>query len=377
MKFCFVCNEYPPFVNGGIGTFTKEIAESLVREGHSVTVVGFYNNLKEDAFEVINGVELQMLKKPFQSYLLARTRLLYKIKKLHDQKVFDILECQDNSGLITFLPKLDCKIIVRFHGSITYFNDEMKQRSFKDYAWKFLEAKTIAKADQLVSVSDYTAERTRALFSIPQRRSIYTIYNGVVVDKDLVERDYTENSSFNVVFSGSILRKKGFFSLINSWDSFNSEYPGAVLHIAGKDNQGVLERILERNGLIKGLKYHGILDKNSLNELYDKCDIAVFPSFSEAFALAPMEAMARRLPVIYSKLSSGKELIPEHKYGYLIDPNFPEQITTCLREYKALSISEKKKIANNSYDLIKNKFDVSALTKVNIEMYNKVIYGEN
>ena len=40
MRILYICDEYPPCVQGGIGTFTKDLAEALVKEGHQITIAG-------------------------------------------------------------------------------------------------------------------------------------------------------------------------------------------------------------------------------------------------------------------------------------------------------------------------------------------------
>ncbi len=49
--------------------------------------------------------------------------------------------------------------------------------------------------------------------------------------------------------------------------------------------------------------------------------MAVFPSYAEAFAIAPLEAMAWGCPTIYSQRGSGPELIRHGDDGWLVDPD--------------------------------------------------------
>jgi hypothetical protein len=36
----YICNEYPPVPQGGIGTYVHTIAHALKKRGHSVTMIG-------------------------------------------------------------------------------------------------------------------------------------------------------------------------------------------------------------------------------------------------------------------------------------------------------------------------------------------------
>lgn len=42
MRVAILTNEYPPYIFGGIGTFTESLAESLARRGIDVLVVAGY-----------------------------------------------------------------------------------------------------------------------------------------------------------------------------------------------------------------------------------------------------------------------------------------------------------------------------------------------
>jgi glycosyltransferase involved in cell wall biosynthesis len=58
--------------------------------------------------------------------------------------------------------------------------------------------------------------------------------------------------------------------------------------------------------------------------------VAVFPSFAEAFALAPLEAMAAGCPTISTRRGSGPEMIVEDRDGVLVDPGRPEEIADAI-----------------------------------------------
>jgi glycosyltransferase involved in cell wall biosynthesis len=74
------------------------------------------------------------------------------------------------------------------------------------------------------------------------------------------------------------------------------------------------------------------VSRELLIEVLSKARVAVFPSFSEGFAWAPLEAMAYGCPTIFTLLSSGPELITEGRDGLLIDPHRPIHIAEAIVE---------------------------------------------
>jgi glycosyltransferase involved in cell wall biosynthesis len=112
--------------------------------------------------------------------------------------------------------------------------------------------------------------------------------------------------------------------------------PDAELHIFGKDGraddgrsmQAVLASML--NGARSSVHFHGHVARETLLDAYRTFAAAVFPSRAEAFAIAPLEAMAGGCPTIYSRRGSGPELLRHEVEGLLIDPDNPDQIAEAI-----------------------------------------------
>ena len=58
--------------------------------------------------------------------------------------------------------------------------------------------------------------------------------------------------------------------------------------------------------------------------------VAVFPSYAETFAMAPLEAMACGCPTIYSRIGSGPELMEDARHGLLVEPKRPKEIAAAI-----------------------------------------------
>ena len=66
--------------------------------------------------------------------------------------------------------------------------------------------------------------------------------------------------------------------------------------------------------------FHGPVARAHVREALAQARVAVFPSFAEAFAMAPLEAMEAGCPTIYTSRGSGPELIQHGADGLLVDP---------------------------------------------------------
>lgn len=375
-SICFICNEYPPCANGGIGTFTKEIAEALVIQGVDVYIVGFYSDIATEQYELINGVNIYRL--PSNSTMLGsfinRIDLYNKAKWLIRQFNIQIVEAYDFSGLTAFWPKLPVPLICRLHGSIYYFYDEMGVKGLKPEIWKIIEGKALRNYKNIISVSQYTANRTLDLFET--NANIEVIYNGVSglrVESNYASKLEGENH-FKVIFAGSVIKKKGVLQLANAWKHVIKNNPHAHLYIVGKDTE---QRVNEIKAILSNelnsISYLGLMPKDELIGLYQEMDLAVFPSYSEAFSLAPMEAMKEGLPVIYTKRASGHELIDEGIDGLLVEPDDINELAGKINKVITMNPEERQAMAELGKNKIYNMFNFDKTVACNIDYYQRVL----
>jgi glycosyltransferase involved in cell wall biosynthesis len=143
-----------------------------------------------------------------------------------------------------------------------------------------------------------------------------------------------------VVFTGTLAPKKGIQSLIRAWPLVREGCSDAVLHVYGKDGRTQcgepmrenLEQELEGD---TSVRFYGHVPHEVLFEALAAAAVAVFPSYSEAFGIAPLESMAHGCATVYTRCGSGPELIHDGVDGLLIDPADPKDIAQAIRRLLA------------------------------------------
>jgi glycosyltransferase involved in cell wall biosynthesis len=331
MKLCFICNEYPPMPHGGIGSVVQLIARAMIREGHQVRVVGAYRQSEAEVREYDQGVEVIRLQIPEWRFgwATARYRLFTTVAEWAKRREIDLIEVPDYQGWAAGWGRLSVPVVGRLHGSSTYFAAEMGWRSDRLDFW--IERASLRRCDFIASTSRYTAERTRLLFKLKNTADAI-LYNPV----DLPEvSPMGTRSRSRVVFTGTLNSKKGVISLVRAWPEVQHACPDSELHLFGKDTlkdgksmAGYLASLL--NGCRDSVHFHGHTSRAELLENLKYPRVAVFPSYAEAFAMAPLEAMAHGCPTIYSRRGSGSELIDDGREGLLIDPDQPKEIAAAI-----------------------------------------------
>ena len=126
----------------------------------------------------------------------------------------------------------------------------------------------------------------------------------------------------------------------------------------------VPDEILEKYSGNKQIKFLGMKTHKELNKkIYPAADIFLYPSFTDTFGFAILEAMSFGLPVVTCSGQSRKELIEEGKNGFVVD-------------------LDKKQERNDIYDLSRQKRTVENILKRTIFLMNnrkltKKISGNN
>lgn len=329
LRICFLCNEYPPGPHGGIGTCTQTLARALVAAGHRVRVIGAYPAGDPGApYEIDEGVEVWRLRdgtyRPGKA--LVRHRLFRTVALWARSGEVDLIEAPDWEGGIAAWPALPVPVVVRANGCAIYFAAVLGERPPPVTA--LLERAAFRRADSWCAVSEYTARKMIELFR-PARTALAVLPNPVALPAPGAARA----RQARVVFTGTLARKKGVVELLQAWPRVRAAYPGTELHLFGRDGstdagasmRGLLESRLGAT-VANGVHFHGHVQHPELHRALQTARVAVFPSFVEAFALAPMEAMACGCPTIYSRRTSGAELIRHDESGLLIEPSDPTAI---------------------------------------------------
>ena len=114
--------KYPDNI-GGITSFVKNFSSQLITEGHRVSVF-VYNQSNSDIF-CEDGVTIHFLQRRRViglTWFFNRLSFNKYVTKIVKEKKIDVLEAPEWGGFTAFM-KFDCPLILRLHGSDTYFCD--------------------------------------------------------------------------------------------------------------------------------------------------------------------------------------------------------------------------------------------------------------
>jgi glycosyltransferase involved in cell wall biosynthesis len=128
---------------------------------------------------------------------------------------------------------------------------------------------------------------------------------------------------------GRLVPVKGQRDMILAFNEFLPACPNAVLHIAGDGpEREALAALINELGLQHNVSLLG--SRSDIPQLINEYDCFVFPSHSEGFSGAIVEAMFAGLPVLASDIPVNKEVITHLETGYFFEKGSVQSIKNAL-----------------------------------------------
>ncbi|WP_418263860.1 glycosyltransferase family 4 protein [Flavobacterium faecale] len=327
MKIAFLTPEYPHAKtgnSGGIGTSIKNLAQGLLQEGCVVKVLVY--GQKEDSMFEDEGVLVQQIKNvkiKGLSWFFTRKKIQQIINNLYRCKQIEVVEVADWTGISSFM-SLDCPVVMRLNGSDTYFC-HLDERVVK-WKNKFHEKRSLQNADALLSVSQFTADTTNAVFGLKKE---FTIIPNSIDVTAFAKDQKIQVSSNTILYFGSLIRKKGLLELPYIFNEVIKENPTAQLVLVGKDVPDIISGSKSTWEMMKSLfseqamaqvRYLGSVPYNTIQTHINQSTVCVFPSFAEALPVSWIEAMAMEKAIVASNIGWAVDVIDDNVNGFLVHP---------------------------------------------------------
>ncbi len=380
MHIGFLTPEYPHHKakpSAGIGASIKNLATALIENGIKVSIFVF--GQEHDEIFRLDEINIHLIKQrkyKFLGWYLHRKFLQNYLNKAIVQEKIDAIEAPDWTGITAFM-KLKCPLVIRFHGSDTYFCHLENRKQKKKNFW--FEKKALEGADHLLSVSEFTAEKTANLFGI--KKKIEVIPNSVDVGYFCPLSKAVEPNS--ILYFGSIIRKKGVLELAAIFNLIVAEKSEARLLFAGKDVKDSSTDLSTKQLIIDRLspsakintEWLGVLPYEKVLRQIAAANVVVLPSFAEALPMTWLEAMATEKALVTSNIGWAKEVMVDGVTGFTVDPKDHKTYAG-----KVLQLLDDSKLANEmgkaAREQVISKFSTEIVVERNLEFYRRIVKSE-
>lgn len=380
MKIAFLTPEYPherTGNSGGIGTSIKNLAKGLLSGGCQVRVL-VYGQKEEGLFED-DGIVIQQIRNvkiKGLSWFFTRKKIEKRINQLYIKKEIDLVEAPDWTGITSFIQPTKCPIVIKLHGSDTYFC-HLDQRKVKFWN-RFHEKRALKNADGLISVSQYTADVTTKLFQL--EKEIAIIPNGILID-NFKTTDASVQKKNLILYFGTLIRKKGVLELPLIFNEVIKVIPTAQLVLVGKDSADILTGSSSTWELMKSLfteealaqtKYIGGMPHDKIQTQIDLASVCVFPTFAEALPVSWLEAMAMKKAIVASNIGWANEMIVNGESGFLVHPKDHQQFAFKIVE-SLTNHDEATQFGIKAHEAVLENFESEIVAQKSIDFYQKIV----
>ncbi len=357
MKICYLSD-----INSA---HTKKWCKYFVDNGHDVYVIslrkGEYPGAKVYSLEVDDSIR----NKESGSGKFEYLKKIKKIKKIVHEIKPDLLHAHYASsyGLFGALCNYHPYIISLWGSDILLFPKQgIIQRNIIKYNFK--------KADMIFSTSRYMENEAVKYTNKPIEITPFGIDFNIFNNKNIRNEDEVV-----IGIVKALEQVYGIDYLIKAFNKIINKYPdkNIKLKILGEGTQsGSLRELVDELEINDNVEFLKPTNLEGVSDFYNKINIAVFPSISESFGVAVIEAQACGVPVIVSDIPAFNETTIPGKTSLICRIKDVDTIVDAV-EKLVLNKAFYKEMSKNAEIFVKENFDVNEIFKRINMIYKDIV----
>ncbi len=391
---CVVPSYWPAFKYGGPTVSVHGLNKALMKKGINVTVYTTNVGLDDKVF-VNQEVEVDGVKVTYFEFVkllefIGRTgwqfswQMTKAIKR--NLKTFDLVYLPAVWNYPTAATAYYCRqykkpYIIAPRGTLSPYT--IAKNAWKKRPYYFLIAKRDIKGAALIHyTTEDEAEKTHSFLNL--KNKMVVVPNGIDISEfdKLPERErlkkrypFLKNKRV-ILFLGRIHWIKGLDILVKAYSKLASEKKDIHLLIAGPDEKGYEKKVrkwLKQEGIMEQTTLTGMLKGEEKLEAFAGSDLSIFPSYSESFGMAAIEAMACGVPVIISDQVGIYKEVLEADAGMAVTC---DSVSLAQAIEKLLdNLALRRQMGENGHQLVQERFTLDKVADQMIEAYEKIAFS--
>lgn len=339
MKILLISQLYPYF--GGVQTWAREYIKYCKNHNIDVHVVdasvtgkrSVDSNDRVDIKEEVN-----------------RCFSIWKnIKKELKGNKFDVVHLNSacsSKGIVRdyisakLIKRFNSKLIVHCHCNI---EDQLKGNTY------FFD-RLVRLADKVLVLNEESYNFTLKY----KKDNVYKVPN--FIDKSfVVDKKEINDEIKNILYVGHIRHTKGINEILEASKAFKDINFLLVGPMVDKDLEAKQDNV----------SFLGPKDHDEIKDLLNKCDVFLFPSYTEGFSLSLLEAMAYGLPIIATDVGANKETIGDG--GIIVKTKDSDSIVDALNKLNDKKIRKQMSLYN--IDRVKTLYTSDVVLDKLVKLY--------
>ena len=356
-KLLVLTTRFPQNNNYPDGIFVKYQVDELKKYFQKITVIATTpyiprsiskimserryreSNVKNYYYDNVEVYYTRDVVLPFKFYRYLRGEIISKAimkilnkRKLKPDMIHAHFTIPTGFAAVKIGKSMGIPVIVTIHEDKKWFLEEYRSNNKRIMeTWK--------NTDALIRVNK---EDVKLLKKINEN-SFY-VPNGIspeifkIMDRKAARKRLNINEDEKIIFShGAIIERKGFQFGIMALKDIAKDH-NINYYIGGEGPyKATLEKMIKKYNLEKFVHLVGYIPTEELPLWLNAADVFLFPSISESFGIAQLEALACGTPVVATKNGGSEEIIVSDDYGLLCG----SKDFVCLKR-KLLSALEKR-----------------------------------
>lgn len=294
---------------------TKKWVEYFANLNNDVHLI----SMRDTKYKYPANVHLYIIKPPLNSKI-SYFLLIPKVKKIIKNIKPDILHSfyASSYGMLGMACKMHPYIVSAWGSDIYEFP---KSSSLN----KWLLKRILNSCDAVCSTSKDMAREIKNYYS----RDIVLTPFGVDTDKFKCITPIFTKKYTTIGIAKGLEKIYGINYLIDAFTNLCKEWNEDDLRLMivgdGSEREN-LEKLCRDNKIQSQVNFVGRVSNNEVPKYLNNMDIVCFPSLSESFGVAAIEAGACKRPVVASNVGGLKEVIIDNSTGYLVGAQNSEDI---------------------------------------------------
>ncbi len=377
MRILVLSHEFPP-IGGGGGRAAYDICKYLAAHGHEITVLTAHmDDLPRE--EMQHGVRLvripSMRTEPYRatfSTMLAfvLTGLWAGLRLINISRP-DIIHVHFAvpSGALAWMLSLLTGIpyIITAHlGDVPGGVPEKTDRWFR---WLLPFTQPIwRRAKRVIAVSEHTRHLALQHYSV----DVGVIPNGADVEH-LLPKTIQVNEPPRLIFAGRFVQQKNPLAIVK----ILSRLKDLEWHCAMLGDGPLFEEVkreIEKEGMQEHFEMPGWVTPDDVIAWFSKSDILFMPSLSEGLPVVGVQALAKGLALIVSRIGGFMDLVDEGSNGFLVDLNdhdaFVQTLRRLLADREFLTSCRRNSIQKSM------NFDISRVGEKYQTVFQEALHGK-
>ena len=374
MRILVLNHEFPPLGGGG-GRAAEDICRGLTQRGHNVLVLtshlkGLPHREKRDGYEIvrISSLRTQPYRAGFltmAAYVLAGLWAGSRSIRLFRPDVIHVHFAVPAGALAWMLSRLSrIPYVLTVHlGDVP---GGVSEKTGGWFRWVYPFTQPIWRdASRIAAVSEFT----RGLALQKYDEEIQVIPNGVDVTA-LRPEQICLNDPPRIVFAGRFMPQKDPLQVVRTLNELRNLRWQCVM-IGDGPLMSDVKQSVEEFKLNDRFQFPGWLGGSEVMNWFDQSDILFMPSLSEGLPVVGVEALAKGLAIVASRVGGFVDIVESDKNGYLIPPGDASQFTIRLREL----LTDKDRLSSFRHASLEKaqRFDINQIVEQYEQIFRTII----